>query len=156
MTQDTAAARSNRPFRLTTALVLLLLIAQFLVGMTVNLFVDIPKNHPGARPGEYFSGSLQSVNWALSNGGLPWLESHAGIGVLLFGVAIALLLVAIRSGRRGNVIAAAFGLAGIIAAGFNGASFLDYNEDFSSMLMSGGFAVALIAYVLGLYVAGRR
>ena len=51
------------------------------------------------------------------------------------------------------MIAASFGLAGIIAAGFNGASFLDYNEDFSSMLMSGGLALALTAYVFGLYAA---
>jgi hypothetical protein len=146
---------STRPVRLLTALVLLLLVAQFLVGMAVNLFVDIPKDHPGARPTEYFSGSVQSVNWALGSSGLPWLEAHAGIGVLLFLAAIALLLVAIRSGRRGHVIAAALGLAGIIAAGFNGASFLDFNEDFSSMLMSGGLALAVAAYVLGLYAAPR-
>lgn len=153
MNQRTITTRSNRPVRLLTTLVLLLLVAQFLVGTVVNLFVNIPKDHPGARPSEYFSGSLQSVNWALSSSGLPWLEGHAGIGVLLFLAAIALLLVAIRSGRRGQVIAAAFGLAGIIAAGFNGASFLDFNEDFSSMLMSGGFALAVAAYVLGLAAA---
>jgi hypothetical protein len=153
MDRRTTAAPSSRPVRLLTVTVLLLLVAQFLVGMVVNLFVTIPKNHPGARPGEYFSGSLQSVNWALGGSGLPWLETHAGIGVLLFVAAVALLLVAIRSGRRAHVIAAAFGLAGIIAAGFNGASFLDFNEDFSSMLMSGGFALALTAYVLGLYAA---
>ena len=153
MDQRTTTARSNAPVRLLTVTVLLLLVAQFLAGMVVNLFVNIPKNHPGARPSEYFSGSLQSVNWALGSSGLPWLEGHAGIGVLLFLVAVALLLVAIRSGRRAHVIAASFGLAGIIGAGFNGASFLDFNENFSSMLMSGGFALALTAYVLGLYAA---
>ena len=153
MDQRTTHARSNRPVRLLTLAVLLLLVAQFLAGMVVNLFVNIPKNHPGSRPSEYFSGSLQSVNWALGGSGLPWLETHAGVGVLLFVAAVALLLVAIRSGGPAQVIAATFGLAGIIAAGFNGASFLDFNEDFSSMLMSGGFALALTAYVLGLYAA---
>jgi hypothetical protein len=153
MNQRSTTVRSNRPVRLLTAGVLLLLVAQFLVGMVVNLFVNIPKDHPGARPSEYFGGSLQSVNWALGGSGLPWLEAHAGIGVLLFVAAIALLLVAIRSGCRGHVIAAAFGLAGIIAAGFNGASFLDFNEDLSSMLMSGGLALAVAAYVLGLSAA---
>jgi hypothetical protein len=47
-------------------------------------------------------------------------------------------------------VACGFGLAGVLAAGFNGASFLNYDEDLSSMLMSAGFALALAAYVIGL------
>jgi hypothetical protein len=35
-------------------------------------------------------------------------------------------------------------------AGFNGGSFLNYNEDFSSMLMSVGFILAMLTYSLGL------
>jgi hypothetical protein len=38
----------------------------------------------------------------------------------------------------------------VLAARFNGASFLNYDEDFSSMPMSAGFAVAVAAYALGL------
>jgi hypothetical protein len=36
----------------------------------------------------------------------------------------------------------------IIFAGFNGASFLKYNLNISSMLMSVGFAVAVVCYVV--------
>jgi hypothetical protein len=43
-----------------------------------------------------------------------------------------------------------------LAAGFNGASYLDYHEGFSSILMSAGFALALIAYSAMLFIAGRR
>ena len=38
------------------------------------------------------------------------------------------------------------------AAGFNGASFLNYGHDFSSFLMALGFVLALCAYAIGLYV----
>jgi hypothetical protein len=48
------------------------------------------------------------------------------------------------------------GALGVVAAGFNGASYLDYHEDLSSMLMSAGFALALIAYSAMLFIAGRR
>lgn len=34
---------------------------------------------------------------------------------------------------------------------FNGASFLNYGEDFSSLIMSLAFLVALTAYALGTY-----
>ena len=137
-----------------SVLVPLLLVAQFLVGMAVNLFVTIPKHHPGARPPEYFSGALQSVTWALLGSGLLWLVVHVVVGILVFLFAIALLVTAIRAGRRGFAWAAGFGLVGVIAAGFNGASFLNYNEDFSSMLMSGGFALALTAYFIALLLPG--
>jgi len=43
----------------------------------------------------------------------------------------------------------------VLAAGFNGGSFLNYNQDFSSMLMAVFFAVAVIAYAVGLFVTGR-
>ena len=132
-----------------SVLVPLLLVAQFLVGMAVNLFVMIPKHHPGARPPEYFSGAAQSVTWALAGSGQPWLVVHVVLGVLVGVLAILLLVAALRSGRRRYAVASAFGMAGVIAAGFNGASFLNYDEDLSSMLMSVGFALALAAYVIG-------
>jgi hypothetical protein len=137
-----------------SALVVLVLVAQFLAGIAVALYVQIPSHHPGAHPAEYFSGAARSVTWALVNSGLPWLVVHVVVGILLFLLALALLVVAIRSGRRGYAWATGFGLAGVIAAGFNGASFLNYHEDFSSMLMSGGFALAVTSYMIGLLLPG--
>jgi hypothetical protein len=48
-------------YRRASLAALLMLIAQFLLGMAVNLFVVIPKDHPGSNPPEYFSGVVQSV-----------------------------------------------------------------------------------------------
>ena len=47
---------------------LITLVAQFLLGMATNLFVEIPKDHPGANPPEYFSGVAQNVTWAILHG----------------------------------------------------------------------------------------
>ncbi len=61
--------------------------------------------------------------------------------------AIALVVQAIRERRRSAIILAVLGLVGVVFAGFNGASFLDFNYDFSSMLMSTGFALTLVCDV---------
>jgi ABC-type amino acid transport system permease subunit len=125
-------------FRTTIALSLAAHILQFLLGMAVNLFVKIPTTHPGSNPPEYFGGVVSSVSWAILHGGL-WLTLHAAWGLVL--------------------VLAALGFSGVLGAGFNGGSFLNYHEDFSSMLMAVGLALAMSAYVARLYrrgIATRR
>ncbi len=137
--------------RTLTLIILLLLAAQFLVGMVVNLFVVVPANHPGTKAPEYFSGVVTGVLWVLGHGTL-WLLIHAIIGLSLFLASLIVLGLSIASRRRAWIISSIFGLLGIVAAGFNGASFLNYSENFSSLLMSIGFLVAVIPYTIGIYV----
>src|ERR1700687_5892355 len=73
--RDEVPMRETR-FRATLAFALGALIAQFLLGMAVNLFVTIPTDHPGANRPEYFGGVVASVSWAILPGGL-WLTLHA-------------------------------------------------------------------------------
>jgi len=128
------------------------LLVQFLLGMAVNLFVEITRNHPGANPPEYFGGVVQSVTWAVLHG--PFLlELHGVLGLLLVLGAIALLVQAIRSGPRSFAIASGVGAFSILAAGFNGGSFLNYDQDFSSMIMAAFFAIAIASYAAALYGA---
>jgi hypothetical protein len=143
---------STRQLRISFLFALVMLIAQFLLGISVNLFVKIPDQHPGANPPEYFSGVVQSVTWAILHGNI-WLEIHAGFGLVLVVAAIGTLVQAIGNRRRGIVLSAVFGFIGVLGAGFNGGSFLNYHQDFSSMLMSAGFAIAVVAYSVGLYIA---
>jgi hypothetical protein len=124
-----------------------LLVVQFLFGVSVNLYVTIPTHHPGAGSGPYLSGAVSSVLWSFSSG-LPLLIVHVVIGVLLFLSGIELAVHSVRAGRRPVIWLAAVGLMAIIFAGFNGASFLKYNLNISSMLMSVGFAVAVVCYVV--------
>ena len=140
-------------FRTTLAFALGALIVQFLLGMAVNLFVKIPTDHPGANPPEYFGGVVASVSWAILHGGL-WLTLHAVWGLVLVLAALGPLVQAIRLGGGGRITLAALGFVGVLGAGFNGGSFLNYHQDFSSMLMAVGFALAMSAYVALLYRAG--
>jgi hypothetical protein len=133
---------------------LIILIVQFLLGMAVNLFVTITRDHPGANPPEYFGGVVQSVTWATLHGPLL-LILHSILGLLLVLNAFGLLIRAIRMRTRNLISVTAFGAFGILASGFNGGSFLNYNDNVSSMLMASFFAVALVAYVVGVYVTGR-
>jgi hypothetical protein len=141
---DSAERRSQ--VRRTTVGLIVALVVQFLIGMLVNLFVTIPDGHPGSQPAEYFSGSLQSVLWAISSGPVL-LVAHVALGLLL-GLGSLALIVRVRSvGRRRLTVAAVLGFLSIVGAGFNGASFLDFNEDYSSMIMASLFAGALLCYV---------
>ena len=133
-----------------TGLLLLLLALQFTIGMVVNLWVTLPTSHPGANAANYFAGVAQGDAWALVTN--DWsLQLHVILGILIFLGAIMLLVAAIQRREALWIWVASIGLAGVMAAGFNGASFLNYGHDFSSMLMSGGFVVALCAYMSGLY-----
>lgn len=129
---------------------LIALVLQFLLGMATNLFVSIPLHHPGANPPEYFSGSVQSVIWAILHGPL-WLVLHAVLGLILLAFGLRLLVPAIRSRHRPTTVTAIIGSIAILGAGFNGASYLNYHQDFSSMIMAGFFAIAVTAYVIGLW-----
>jgi hypothetical protein len=133
---------------------LVMLIAQFILGMAVNLFVKIPTDHPGSNPPEYFSGVAQSVTWAILHGHIL-LAIHAGFGLVLVIAAVGTMVQAIRARRRGLILWSVFGFIGVLGAGFNGGSYLNYHEDFSSMIMSTGFAIAVVAYSVGLYLAAQ-
>jgi hypothetical protein len=132
-------------------LLLMVLVVQFLLGMAVNLFVTITRNHPGANPPEYFGGVAESVTWALLHGPLL-LVLHAGLGLLLVLLSVNLLAQGIQARTRRILLPAALGAFGIVSAGLNGGSFLNYDEDFSSMIMAAFFAVAVVSYITGLYL----
>ena len=127
---------------------IVLLLCQFALGMAANLYVTIPATHPGAHPGNYFSGSLRSVGWALAHGATA-LAFHTGLGLALalLGVAIAAYAIAVRAGRIATIAGALL----IIGAGFNGASFLDFNHDVNSLIMALLFALAALSYAGLLY-----
>lgn len=141
----------RQQFRTGFLSALMALIVQFLLGMAVNLFVKVPLSHPGANPPEYFSGVVQSVTWAVLHGP-ALLVLHAVFGLILVASGFGLLGSAIRSRRKGLIWTTAIGAVAILGAGFNGGSYLNYHEDFSSMIMASFFAAAVIVYVAGLYM----
>ena len=66
-----------------------------------------------------------------------------------------LAVLAIRGRRAGFVWAAVLGALFILGAGFNGASFLNYNQDANSYVMALLFAAAVLCYIIILALPGR-
>ena len=128
---------------------------QFVVGMTLNLFVSLPTSHPGTSGGEYFTRSAQSLIWAISGGGGWALAIHVLLAVVLL---LGCLVLFVRSLR---LKAPSFwcwmgGLASLFTLGalFNGLSFVDYDNDFSSLIMAVCWLAAVVALVAALLRAG--
>lgn len=132
----------------------ILVVTQVAVGMVVNLYVTVPKHHPGAEPSNYFTGSSRSVAWAISHAPAA-LAVHAALGLALVLIALALAIRALllRAGWVAFATVLAAGL--VIGAGFNGASFLDFGGmNISSLLMALLALGALVCYLLGGYLLG--
>ena len=147
--------RRNRAARGWAFGLLVALLVQFGLGMYVNLFATIPLNHPGHGANDFFAGSYRSVAWAETSPHAPLiLAFHAGLGLLLVVGSLWLAVLAIRGRRAGIVWAAVLGALFILGAGFNGASFLNYNHDANSYVMALLFAAAVLCYSVILALPG--
>jgi hypothetical protein len=132
----------------------LLVLLQAAIGMLVNLYVTIPTHHPGAHTSEYFGGSLRSLGWAVGHGA-PALAIHATLGLALVVVVIAVAIAALRLPGRAIAVWSTIAALLVIGAGFNGASFLDFNDNTSSLLMALlAFAAAACYSVVMFVLAG--
>jgi hypothetical protein len=72
---------------------------------------------------------------------------------------VASILFIVTAARSGDGLWLGLSIAGcllLIGAGFNGASFLVFGHNFSSLIMSGLFALTLATYLAGIYIAARR
>jgi hypothetical protein len=136
--------------RRAALLMLAALLSQFALGIAVNLYVSIPAHHPGARSNDYIAGSWQSLVWALHHAPAV-LAAHTALGLLIVLTAAGLVLQTLRLRRRSRVAAATLGAAFVIGAGFNGASFLDYNKTTNSLIMALLFALAMLCYIAIIY-----
>jgi hypothetical protein len=132
---------------------ILVTLVQAGLGMVVNLYVGVPAHHPGAHPANYFSGSLHSMGWAIGHGAAT-LAVHATLGLALVVFVVGTGVHAWRSARRAiagwSVLAGLF----VIGAGFNGASFLDFAHDSSSLIMALLALAAIGCYATALTLLG--
>lgn len=154
--QTAQQAVTRRKLRNRAIFMFLALIVQFFLGMVTNLYVSIPSSHPGANAQNYFTGAASSLGWTLSAGPGMWVAAHAALGCLLVLGGIESIVFAIRSRSALWIWTTICGAAFIIGAAFNGASFLVFGKDYSSLIMAGLFALAVASYVLGIYLGSRR
>lgn len=130
---------------------ILLLLVQAAIGMLVDLYVAIPTRHPGAHPSDYFSGSFHSVAWAITHGAAA-LAVHATLGLALVLTVIGVAINAVRHGGRSIAIWSIIAALLVIGAGFNGASFLDFNDNTSSLVMAMLAFAAIASYSVVLFL----
>lgn len=147
----TTRTRARARWRRAALSAALLVLVQAALGMVVNLRVTVPRAHPGAHPAEFFGGSFHSVVWAIGHGAAA-LAIHAALGLALVVVVIA---VAIRALRMRSAAAAGFSVFAallVIGAGFNGAAFLDFNNDTNSLIMALLALAAVACYATALFL----
>lgn len=149
----TAGVPAVRPLALGAAV---LVVIQIAVGMVVNLYVTVPKRHPGSHPANYFAGSLHSLAWALGHGALG-LVIHASLGLALVLVSLVIAVRAVLLGPRSASLACVLGFLFVVGAAFNGASFLDFaGQNISSLIMALLALAAVCCYLVVLYLVPAR
>jgi hypothetical protein len=132
---------------------LLLLLAQFVTGMAVNVYVKIAPVHPGTSA-SYVPGAIQGVAWAIGRGA-PALAIHSALGILLAIGSLGLVALSIALRQRAWIVASILGLLGILGGGLNGIGFLNYGTDFSTFLMAVGFSLAVASYMVPMFVTSQ-
>lgn len=136
----------NKTLRVLSWVALLLLSIEFVLGMLVNLFVEIPSPLPGTT-----GGILQALVWSLAQTRMPSLWLHVVVGIALLFISIALIVLSIVARQSRWMIASLLAALGILFATLSGMGFVNTGEDASSMAMSIGFVLALLSYGTGLY-----
>jgi hypothetical protein len=156
MNAPSAQRRQRRVARLRLALlvVILLLLIQTGIGMAVTIYGIIPGPHPGTHPSNYLAGSFDGVVWVVGHGAAA-VAIHAALGLAL---AVLVIGIAWYSFAARNRAASAWSvLAGllVIGAGFNGASFLDFYDSISSLIMALLAVGAIACYCVALFLVAR-
>jgi hypothetical protein len=77
---------------------LCLLAAQFVLGMTVNFYAQIPQALPGVRGN--FDTRLGSAAWWGLLHGPPEVKLHVAVGLAIGACAITLAVLAVRSRKQ--------------------------------------------------------
>jgi hypothetical protein len=127
--------------------VLALLIVQFALGTVVNLYATIPAKDKN-------SGIFGAIGRALTNGPAS-LATHAGLGLLIVLVAVALVVRSIASKGAAAIVLSVLGLAAIVSAALNGARFVaDGGPANASLAMALSTAVAMLCYAIDLLLLG--
>jgi hypothetical protein len=133
-----AARREGRISVASFGLVVLLL-AQYVLGIAYNLYGTAPTATKTIKP---FSS--------------PILAAHVALGTLLIVVAIYLVVASVRARTRVTAMASIIGLASLIAAWISGSAFTQKGASSYSMAMGVLTAVALTCYVINVYGLGAK
>jgi hypothetical protein len=136
----TGAAVGLARVRRASLVALVLVVAEYVIGMYVNLYSTIP----GADHGH-------DVGTAITNGPVM-LSIHAVLGLLLGLGALGVLVQSIRSRRPAIIAWSAVGLVALVMAAVAGAGSTSTGDRSASMAMSVLTGVALLCYAANIYL----
>lgn len=137
----TAATAGLSRVRRTSLAVFVLVVAEYVIGMYVNLYATIPRADHG-----------HGLEAAVGNGP-AMLSIHAVLGLLLLLGGLGVLWRAVRSRRPAVIAWSAVGLFALVMAAVAGAGFTSTGDRSASMAMSVLTGVALASYAANIYVA---
>ena len=123
---------------------------QFIAGITLNLFVTVPNNHPGSSGNDYFTRSWHSLIWSISGSGGWILSFHALLALILVLGSVSLSIFAFLANNKTWKIAGSVAALLTVGAFFNGMSFIDFNKNISSMIMAVCWIGAVTSLGVGL------
>lgn len=124
-----------------------LLAVEFLIGMYMNLYVNLPQIANNSRE---FGGSMMGRFGMMFSPDQPLLMVHMMLGMFLVVIGVVVLVVAAHSRDRFSIGWSATGLAALVIAGYGGISFFMFgHSDGDSYLMAVGFLVSFAAYLAG-------
>ena len=136
-------ARRRAGLRGTSLGICVMLIAQLILGVAVNLYVRVPAADQGHGLGTALGRALTSPPVTLA--------AHAALGTLLLIAAVNVLVRALRARHKLAIAASATGLAAIVGAAVSGASFVSDSRAGASMAMAVLTGVALLCYLGNLF-----
>ncbi len=148
MSASTPAAARLRGLRGATFGILIMLVLQYALGMWVNLYARFP-------PGGAALGGVAAYGRAVAAGPKA-LRVHALLGLALLAAGVQLVARAALAGRLAPVVAAAVGLAALLLAALAGTAFVGHGDVGASLAMVLAAAVAVLSYVVILFVSGER
>lgn len=137
-------ARRERGLRRATLVLIVMLLAEFVLGLAVSLYATV--NPTGG-------GMFSAFGHALTKGPGA-LAAHAGVGILLVLAGIGLVVQSLLAGRKSVIVYSIVALIAILGAWSSGSSFVAKGNDADSMVMGCLTAVALLCASLVLYVLG--
>jgi hypothetical protein len=119
---------------------LIVLVLQYILGMTANLFVTFPQT------------KNEAALWEFAWSQLP-IAAHIIVGSLLLIGGITLFVSSIVHKNKNWIVASTIGALALIFAGYSGSRFIPTQIDAYSFTMSLGFIIAFVSYAWGVYVS---
>ena len=140
------AASGGRGLRINSFSAAAMLLIEYGLGIWVNLYAKIPASDHG-------KGTFAAFGAAVADGPVG-LAVHAVLGTLLLVTAIALIVRAARVRNTATTVIGAIAFLAVAAAWLSGTRFVGDAADGASFGMAIATGVALLSYVIILFVPG--